>query len=209
MLVASGDFYMQDDRKGLLLRLPLRQLTGAWDAANSQYRIVAGLGGGSLQWPGSMAPLDELQLKSAIAGGGFSIESLRVVSRGSEMEVRGSLSGAPSRLEASADLNLELSDVSPARGRLRTHFSATGLLSSVQLQASLQGGNLLVGGLAIQRPAAEVTLDASSGEVSVASLSAGILGGRLSANGKLSVLSRSDPSRDRRGAAVASPTAAS
>jgi len=192
VLVTSGDFHLQDDRNGLLLRLPIRRLSGAWDSRSLKYGIACEGAAGSLDWQDARLPIDSLQLKAALAGGDLSLDFLRIASGGSEIAINGSLSGSPARIAAIADLNLDLHDfsqalnlASPTQGRIRAYVTATGLLNALQFKGEAQGGDLLVSGIPIRRGLAEALLDAHTGEVRIQGLSAGIFGGQLIANGRL------------------------
>ena len=122
-------------------------------------------------------------MKSAVAGGVLLLDSLRAVSGRSQSDVRGSLSG--SQVDASTDLNVELNDFGNARGRVRAHVAAAGLLDALQINSVLTGEDLLVSDTAIHRPMAEVSVNLGSGEMRIHALSVGILGGRLTASGQL------------------------
>lgn len=190
--VTSGELGVQDDRSSFLLRLPIQQLSAGWDQASSRYGIQYESTGGLLVWKDQQLPLDRLQLKSAIGGGGVSVESLRLGFGGSEVELSGGLSGSPARLEAAGDVNLDLRDISralvltdPARGRLQAHLSASGLLDALQIKAAVRGEDLVAAALPIRRPVVDASIDLGTGEVRIEGVSAGIFGGRLTAKGRL------------------------
>jgi hypothetical protein len=79
ILVTSGELSIQDGRNGFSLHLPHGQVSTAWQPAKNEYSIAFNSSGGQLQWNKARLALDELQLRSALGGSGFSVQSLQLV----------------------------------------------------------------------------------------------------------------------------------
>ena len=190
--VTSGELSLRDDRAGLALTLPDIRLHAAWNREKHGYAIAFANSGGELQWNNARLALDGIQLKSGFANGDFAVESLRLVSGTSQAEISGLLHGSPSRIDASGNLDLDMLALSralapntPVRGRMRAQLSASGPLQCLILDAALRGEDLVVRGVPVRRPTAEATIDTSTGELQIHSLSAGLFSGQLAANGRL------------------------
>lgn len=193
LVVAGGAIYAEDRQHGLEVSLPLRRLSAIWKPAAREYAIAGESAGGAIQWKRSRFGLDRLLLESAVTDVGFAIRSLKLVSGESDAEISGNLSGSPSRLEATAKLNLDLFQLgqaawaTPARGRIICQLSATGALDALQFKASLSGESAAVGGMPIRDLAARAVFDVRSGELQIPSLSAGIFSGQLAASGRVAI----------------------
>ena len=197
IVVTGAQLNLRDDHTGLLVHLPIGQLSAAWNPVRRQYKLVCQSAGGQIQWNGSHVTLDRLRLESAIADGGVIVESLRVASADSQAEVTGKLYGSPVRIEGAADLDVDLRPVSqllklttPASGRLRTHLSLAGPLQAMQLTAAVLGEDIVVDGIPILHPSAEAAFDTATGELQLSGLSAGLFSGQLKARGRLWMDSR-------------------
>ena len=168
VLVTGGDFSWDDEKNGILVQLPVREITGAWNASSSQYRVACeSAATGWLQWKGVRRPL--------------------------EAHIRGSLAGSPARIDAAADLNLDLHDFTEARGRLEARVLAAGTLDAIQLTSAVRGEDLLIGGTAVRRPVLEASYDTRGGDVLIRSFSAGVFGGQITSFGRLHI--GEDPGR--------------
>lgn len=151
VLVSSGEIRVEDARRSLFVHLPLKKLSASWESAGSKYAIAAESSAGSLRWGDSVAPVDALELRSAVANGGVSVESLHIISAASEAFVWGTLSGSMPRIDATADLSIAAT-AGPARGRIHARIIAAGLLSNLQLRSILNGDHVMIGSIAIDRP---------------------------------------------------------
>jgi hypothetical protein len=159
IIVNGAAFYVQDDRNGLALALTNAHLSAIWNSQKREYAIACRTSGGEARWNQMRLALDQLQLKSTLAGGNFSLESLSLVSGSSQALLTGALSGSPGRVQASANFDLDLDQLSralsptaPARGRVQVHVSAGGPLEAMLLDASLRGEDLVIGGIPIRSP---------------------------------------------------------
>ena len=187
VLVSGGEMCLQDERSGLVVRLPLRQISGAWDAALSRYRIGGMAGGGLLRWNGLRRPLDLVQFQSAISGSGVLLDSLQIVSGKSGVRATASLAGSPARLEAVADVDGDLHEFTDAAGRVQARISAGGPIEALQLAGVVRGQQLVIGGTPINRPEAELIFDVATSQLRIQRLSGGVSGAQLSGNGSLAV----------------------
>ena len=187
VLVSGGDLCLQDEGNRLLVRLPLRQISGAWDAAISRYRIEGTAGGGLLQWNDLRRPLDLVRLQLAASGHDLFVDSADIVSGTSESHARGSLTGTPARVEGVADFDADLHEFSDLEGRLQARVSASGPLDALQLASVVRGRQLVIGGTTIQRPNAEVLFDLARSQLRIQRFSAGIFGAQLTGSGALSL----------------------
>ena len=192
VIVTGGDFIVRNDPAQLLLHLQHGKITGSWDAVRQGYAIALETAGGNVEFEKKRLALDRLQLKSMVAGSGFTLESLSLVSGPSHAEARGAISGAPARIEASADLELDLPQMrqaigitSPAKGQLLAQFKANGPLEGFQLNADLRGEGVVINGIPLRQPAAVALVDTGTGEVQVRDLSAGLLSGKLTGSGRI------------------------
>ena len=190
--VTSGELYMEDHRNGFLLELPHLQFSAAWNQAKHEYGIACENAGGELQWNQMRLALDQFQLRSALVNGNLVVESMQVVSGKSKAEIRGMVAGSPARLEASANLDLDVRHLSQAlapsttaRGRLQVRLSAGGPVQAVLLNADVRGNDLVIGRIPIRTPLAQVLVDTATGEVCIRTLSAELFSGKLLGRGTI------------------------
>jgi outer membrane protein assembly complex protein YaeT len=185
--VTSGDFILQDDRSGLRVHLPFERLSAAWDPAQSAYALLFESGGGRVQSNGVAQALDRVHLNAALANGGVRIQSLGIASGESELAGAGRIYGSPARLEASADLKLDLRCLAAAGGRLQAHLTSSGPLESPQILATLEAVDVAAFGVKLPRLSADVAADLRAGTLDVRNLSASVFGGRLRGQGRFSL----------------------
>jgi outer membrane protein assembly complex protein YaeT len=196
IFVTGGSVVVQDDPSGLRAQLPVQRLSLVWDPTQSAYVVHCDASGGSLGWKGSQFPID-VAAKSRLANGAFLIDSLRLHSRSSDAEVSKATIDPSGRIDATGQLSLALSELSPAlglpsrtRGRLLLRLSATGPALAPRVNADLTGSDVNIGGIPIGNPKAELLLDADARELQVRRLTAGLLSGVLSAHGRLAFAGR-------------------
>ena len=191
--ITSGELSVQDGRHRLSLHLPLGRSSAVWDPAKHEYRILCGSAGGSLQWNEVRLALDQVQLKSALAKSGFSVESLQLVSGGSRVDVSGALSGSPARIDARANLDLDARHISraagstvPAEGHVRVELSAAGPVDAVLVKAQVSGDRIVVRGTSASDVGADAVFDAATGELQIRSVSAKLFSGQLTGSARMS-----------------------
>jgi outer membrane protein assembly complex protein YaeT len=190
--ITNADISVDDESSGVSIRLPSAGASARWDTSARTYRIAVETSGGELQWRDLRLPIDYVQLKSAMAGCGFSVESLRIVSGGSKAEFAGALNSSPSVLQATGSLDLDSRGLQQAlqltvrpAGRLQGQLSAAGPLDGLKLAGDFRLPQLAIGRVLLQRPSLDATFDTSSGELGIRSLSAGLFAGQLRATGNL------------------------
>ncbi|HTS66552.1 MAG TPA: translocation/assembly module TamB domain-containing protein [Candidatus Acidoferrales bacterium] len=190
--VTGAEFYLRDDRSGLVLQLPAAHITTRWDAVGKAYGIGVETAGGRLQWNDLRLPLDRVQVKSALTAGGFSIESLQITSGRSNAAIQGVLSGTPARIEASASLNLDaqiamqiLAPGTRADGGLQAQISASGPLDAILLRGNLRSERLTIGKIRLQPAGLSTSFDTGTGQLDIVDLTSGVFSGRLKASGRV------------------------
>ena len=174
IVVTGSDLVLRDDRNSLLLQLQHGRVSAAWDAAKQGYGIALEGASGRLQWEQTRLALDQLRVKSVFLNDGFTVESMRLVSGESHVDLSGAISGSPARIEASADLTLNLPQLRqalgltvPAQGELLAQLKAAGPLEGFQLAADVRSEGLVINGLQFRRPVATASMDTGTGEVQI------------------------------------------
>ncbi len=197
ILVTAGLVNLQDERSGYRLSMPIGRLSGDRNPLDSAYRILCEGRGGVVQWNASQFPLDLLQVTAALVNGGLQLDSLHLASGESQMQVNGSLNGSPSRIAASAMLNLNLREISqllhleqPAQGQVQARLSAQGMLQNLRIDAELQGTPLVLGDVPVRNLLADALFDTATGEVEVRKLSASLLNGEFTGRSRLALTSQ-------------------
>jgi outer membrane protein assembly complex protein YaeT len=198
--LTGGEIVLQDETNGLLVRLPVDRAAAAWNASNRAYGITLDASRGQVRWADVRLPIDRLQLKSAITGGGLSVESLRIASGDSVTEVAGALGGSPATIRATGRLDLDPQDIRQVlalkprlAGRLQGQVTAAGPIDGFQVGGDLRLPQIAIGKVVLQRPAIDAAFDTASGELRIRSLSAYVFSGKVRATGAL----RTDANRGR------------
>jgi outer membrane protein assembly complex protein YaeT len=190
--ITNAEIAVDDEPSGVSIQLPTANASAGWDASARTYRMAIETSGGRLQWRDLRLPLDYVRLKSAMAGCGFSVESLRIGSADSKAEITGALNSSSSSIQATASLDLDsryLGQALPIKvrpaGRLQAQLRATGPLDGFQVTGDVRLPQFAIGNILIRRPALDATFNTSNGEVRIRSLSAGLFAGQLRATGAL------------------------
>ena len=190
--VSGGDVRIEDRRTGVSLHLPVEQMSGRWNPGKNRYDITATGSGGKLNWKPAVFSLDRLDLKSSFANSGFTIESLRLAAGSSRADVSGSVNGSTGQVDATAALDIDLEQLSrmvpsgfPAQGRLKVDAGAKGPARSLMVKANLAAREVVVAGVRIGEPAADVNFDSSTGELRITGVSAGLFSGKLTGSGQI------------------------
>jgi outer membrane protein assembly complex protein YaeT len=190
--ITKAEFLLQDEPSGLLIQLPAVLGSANWNGSNLSYGIGIEASGGQLRWRGLSLPINQLRLKSALAGCGFSIESLRIASGDSVAEIVGEIKGSPASIRATANLDVDSQYVGQAlsfkprlAGRLQGQLKVAGPLNGFPLEADLSLPQLAVGKVVVQHPLLDAAFDTGTGELRIRSLTADLFAGRLRATGTL------------------------
>jgi autotransporter translocation and assembly factor TamB len=193
VLITGGSFRLEDDRSGTHLVLPIGRISAGWEPSRSAYQLLCDLAGGQLQWGGTQVPIDRIQLRSVLAGGGLKVEALQLQSGESRADITGLLDGN-SRITASGLLDLSLPQLNDvlklgknARGQLRVRVSAQGSLTALEIKTALEGRDFLVDGIPMRELLADASIDTAGGELKVESLSAGLFSGVLKGRGRIAL----------------------
>jgi outer membrane protein assembly complex protein YaeT len=190
--ITNGQAIVQDEPAGLLIQLPLMNGRANSNGQGQSYGFGIEASGGRLRWRDLSLPIGQIKLKSAIAGCGFSIESLHIAAGDSVVDVAGEMKGSPASIRATARLDMDSRYAGQAlaleprpAGRLEGRLTATGPVTGFQIEADLRLRQLAIGKIVAERAALDAAFDTGTGRLRIRSLTADLFGGRLRAEGTL------------------------
>jgi outer membrane protein assembly complex protein YaeT len=189
--ITDADISVEDEPDGIAMEAQAVNAFGGSDVSARTYRVAVESSGGQLQWRDLRFPLDHVRLQSTMVGCAFSIESVRIASGDSRVEIAGALNTSPPSIEATANFDIDSTSLGRASatvrpaGRLRGQLKANGPLDGLQLAMDLHLSHLAIGNVPVQRPVLDAIYDTSNGELQIRSLSADLFEGSMRAKGVL------------------------
>ena len=184
-----------DERRKLRVCLPNASFESRWESTAREYRFTGTAARGSVQQDQRNFPLDNLALKGALTSAGLHIQSLRVASGGSTVDMSGVLSaGARPVLDASATLTLDAGELARSAGLgfessgiANARVVARGPLDAPLIDIDLGSDGIGFTDVHLSRPAMQATLDSSAGHFTIRNFSTQVFSGELRAKGTVCI----------------------
>ena len=194
--VSNLSLSLENQQTPWFLRLPRGVLSAKNNEATGEHPVLYEIRQqGTASWSNRELAIDRLQLKATYHSNSLKLDSLQLISAGSELHLGGRINDltAP-RLDLSGQLNLDCQQLSnwanlqqPASGRLHADFSVVGPLDKFKANVDVSSKELSGLGLHWGSVAAHLNYDQEARVAELKSLAAESLSGKLGASGKIAL----------------------